>query len=417
MSTPVIEDDGAPDGPFFPPAGAAPSPGADPAAGASEGDGARLERKARRRRRRRARRITYLVALIVLAPAIGSYVRALRYPGSASMAVRSIEWMRDHGGGSFVDNIEVWYYTHNGPPAHGRPGGPFPAAPSVAALAASRQALRTGHVGALHPGVAPTQPGEAEWNPGPTVGGGLPGIYTSWFRPDPKHPTLVAGVISVDPTAARLDLVAGTLEPGGGPWPGSSQVDPAQRDRTLAAFNSGFKIHDSHGAFFVDGRTSHRFQVGSAALVIYRDGTATVGQWGRDVAMGPNVHAVRQNLSLIVDKGKPVPGLVHNWDKLWGSRKSQLEYVWRSGVGVDAQGHIIYVAGNKFTLQTLADALVQAGAVRGMQMDIHNAMVSANLFRPGPQGPQATKLLPAMPRPATRYLQPDQRDFFTVVAR
>ena len=84
------------------------------------------------------------------------------------------------------------------------------------------------------------------------------------------------------------------------------------------------------------------------------------------------------------------------------------------------QGHLIYIAGNSFTPSTLAKALVEAHAVRGMQLDIHNDMVTANLFAPQRLHPgliHATKLLPSMPRPATRYLQPDQRDFFTVVLR
>ena len=55
-----------------------------------------------------------------------------------------------------------------------------------------------------------------------------------------------------------------------------------------------------------------------------------------------------------------------------------------------------------------------------MELDIHYDMVTANLFTPAappPRPDDATKLLPSMPRPATRYLQPDQRDFFTVTLR
>ena len=79
----------------------------------------------------------------------------------------------------------------------------------------------------------------------------------------------------------------------------------------------------------------------------------------------------------------------------------------------------MYVAGNHFTLTTLAAALTQAGAVRGMQLDIHTPMVTANLFKLGSGDPRSAplKLLPAMSRPADRYQAPDQRDFFTVTLR
>jgi hypothetical protein len=50
-----------------------------------------------------------------------------------------------------------------------------------------------------------------------------------------------------------------------------------------------------------------------------------------------------------------------------------------------------------------------------MQLDIHAALVTFNAFRPGPTGPRGEKLLPAMTRPRTRYLTPDQRDFFALL--
>ena len=56
-------------------------------------------------------------------------------------------------------------------------------------------------------------------------------------------------------------------------------------------------------------------RVGAASLVIYRNGTALVGEWGRDARMAPNVVAVRQNLNLLVDNGQAVPGL--NPNDIW----------------------------------------------------------------------------------------------------
>lgn len=64
-------------------------------------------------------------------------------------------------------------------------------------------------------------------------------------------------------------------------------------------------------------------------------------------------------------------------------------------------------------LNTLAAALVDAGAVRGMELDIHNGMTFFASWLPHPDGTATpTKLLPTMTRSANRYLVPDQRDFF-----
>ena len=136
--------------------------------------------------------------------------------------------------------------------------------------------------------------------------------------------------------------------------------------------------------------------------------------------MGPDIASVRQNLDLIVDHGAPVKGLVTDRGGRWGTVKSQLQYTWRSGLGVDAQGHLIYVAGRKMTLTQLATTLAQAGSVRAMQLDIHDNVVTFNWYRPitGTKTQvTGSRLTPAMTRDATRYLAPDQRDFLAVVAR
>jgi hypothetical protein len=44
-------------------------------------------------------------------------------------------------------------------------------------------------------------------------------------------------------------------------------------------------------------------------------------------------------------------------------------------LGVDAVGNPLYVGGANLDLATLADALAQAGAIRGMQLDIHDEMI------------------------------------------
>src|SRR4051794_24563812 len=92
----------------------------------------------RRPRRRLAVAVAVAVAVaipvaVLSAPAV-SYVAALTAPGSADWQTTSVEWVRDHGGGSLVDTVENWWYAHNRPtgvvpapgtlPTDGGPGGP-----------------------------------------------------------------------------------------------------------------------------------------------------------------------------------------------------------------------------------------------------------------------------------------------------
>jgi hypothetical protein len=96
-------------------------------------------------------------------------------------------------------------------------------------------------------------------------------------------------------------------------------------------------------------------------------------------------------------------------------------FVWRSAVGVDANGGLIYVGGNGLNAKTLGDVLVRAGAVRAMELDINSQWVSYyvydQVFPYNPTAVKGRKLLPDMQRGDDRYLQPGERDFFALFAR
>jgi len=68
----------------------------------------------------------------------------------------------------------------------------------------------------------------------------------------------------------------------------------------------------------------------------------------------------------------------------------------------------------------LAQALIELGAVRGMETDIHGQWPSFNVFRPNSKAGSkvvGTKLLKNMKPPANRYLKPDDRDFIAAFVR
>jgi hypothetical protein len=197
--------------------------------------------------------------------------------------------------------------------------------------------------------------------------------------------------------------------------PDTAQVPPPDRGGRVAIFNSGFTMAGARGGFLADGRTVGPPRPGSASVVIGRDGSATVGQWDRDVSLSSGVVAVRQNLDLTVDKSRAVKAPADNSGNRWGRTKNQVQYTRRWGLGVDAAGNLVSVGGSGLNLVTLAGAL---RAVRGMPLDIHNDMVA---FLAYPSGAAhvlgGVKLLPDMPGSLDRYLVPDERDFFVVTLR
>lgn len=228
--------------------------------------------------------------------------------------------------------------------------------------------------------VTPALADEGQWRVLASVSG-RPALQAAFVRPDASHTSYLAGIAYLDPSLVRFELHPGTQEPGHGPWELTPSL-PADRKGLLGAFNSGFRLAEAQGGYYADGRTMGTLRAGSAALIIKADGTATVGEWGRDASMGPNIAAVRQNLALLVDGGRVVGGIDDNAGHKWGATLGNKLYVARSGVGVTASGALVYVSGSSLSAGTLADLLQRAGCQRAMELDINPDWTSFSYYPP-----------------------------------
>ncbi len=357
----------------------------------------------------RARRVTLLSAVLVLLIAFISLMSALSKPSNVSGGVNFVEWLRNNGAGGIVSEVESVYYSLSAPSTGGAALKRLPKVGAAARVQVAQEAP-----GPIAPVITPPLAGEGSWrSTGPLVGGAAPLLVTS-FRPDPNYPQLVAGVAWIDHTRTSLQLYPGRYEP-----PNASsqlaEVPPGLRSKLLATFNSGFKLEDTGGAgFFADGHLDAPLKDGVATLIGYADGTVDVRRWSGGADPGPGVVFARQNLPLTVENGQLNPALSN--DSLWGTTLGNTVRVWRSGIGIDAHGNLLYAAADIQTAQSLARVLQRAGAVRAMELDINYEWTTFNFYSDfGAINP--TKLLPGMDRPATRYLSPDDRDFFAVYAR
>ncbi len=357
----------------------------------------------------RVRRIVVLASALLLFDVCASFAGAIVKPSNLGFGVRSVEWLRDNGAAWLVSDVEAVYYSLTAPSTGGAALKALPKV-GVAGAASSASSYRPP---AIAPVVSPPLPGEGVWRgTGPLVRGAPPVLVTT-FRPDPNYPEMVAGVAWIDSSRAWLQLYPGRYEPPNAGDP-LAEVPAQLRSGLLATFNSGFKLEDSGGGFVAFGHVYAPLRDGQATLIRYRDGTADVRAWNGGPDPGPNVEFARQNLPLIVSGGRLNPNLSDGPE--WGATLGNAVRVWRSGVGVDARGDIVYAAANDQTATSLAQILQRAGAVRAMELDINSEWVTFNFYgSPGAADP--TKLLPDMTRGATRYLSPDDRDFFAVYAR
>ncbi len=367
----------------------------------------------------RARRVAVVAASLALVPAVFSYVHTILEPSNSSIGIRSVEWLRDNGAAGLVSRAESIYYSLTAPSK----GGPtLRALPQVGygdAAGTRARRLRSQRLTAYRPHrVAPllhrALPGEGVWRsarPGPAATAPL--LITT-LRNQPEYPRVVAGLAWIDTKRTTVTLNPGRLEPSVPVPRGSMDVRYARRGKLLATFNSAFKLSDSHGGFVLNGKTYATMHDGLATMVGYRDGRVDVIDWRYGPNAPSSISFARQNLPLIVYKGHTNPNLGNGPE--WGATVGNAILVWRSGIGVDRYGNLIYAAGEDQTVGSLAATLAHAGAVRAMELDINSYWVSFITYgAPGASAP--SNLLPGMERPATRYLTPDDRDFFAVYSR
>jgi Phosphodiester glycosidase len=337
-------------------------------------------------------------------------------PSSLPLWPRSVEWLRAHHGNWLVDEVEHYYYTWKAP----KKGGPqLTTLPTVGVGVAPKTKAAGSHRLAVEPRrIAPVfaspLPGEGVWKGAGTLVRGRSPVLLTTFRTEVDYPRIVAYVAWFDHTRTSVAFYPGRYEPPNAPVRGPMQVPYGQRWRLLATFNGGFIYRDGNNGSSINGMQYEPLKDGLATLIAYRDGRVDVRTWHGGPVAGPQIAFARQSLPLIVDNGRLNPAL--NDSTQWGFTLGNAVRVWRTGAGIDRHGNLIYAAADYQTVATLAKILQRAGAVRAMQLDINPEWPTLITYTHG-GGLTPTKIVPNYQQPATRYLVPDDRDFFAIFRR
>ncbi len=204
---------------------------------------------------------------------------------------------------------------------------------------------------ALVPFTGPAVAGEGVWSPAGRPVNGMRVVWQTTLVP--PGGTQSAGISWMDTSLLSARLYSGSKSPGGGPYRYTAPIGPTQATSLVAAFNGGFTMDAAGGGYFTEGRTVVPLRRGAASLVIQADGSVNVGVWGSDMVMTRDVVSVRQNLVPLVAGGRPTPAASTNW-QAWGSTCGAtscaasvpgIEHQWRSGLGVTADGALVYATG------------------------------------------------------------------------
>jgi len=375
-----------------------------------------LRRQAAARRRRRRRRLLLSAPFLgLLCWAIVSYAIWMLKPTSMRFGPRSVEWVRAEVpfGNSLVDEVEHIYYTADAP----KKGGPAPKTLPVVGLNLPRSRKAAVGPRPIKPVFAHPLPGEGIWKPtGPPVDGGPPVLVTS-FRPEVEYPELLAYVAWFDHTRSAIGYYPGRYEPPNATVRGPMMVPYGQRWRLLATFNGGFTYEDGENGSTLNGKVNEPLKDGKATLLGYRDGRVAIVDWRGGPNAGREVAWARQSLAPIVWNGRLNPKLNEDPNSPdWGFTLGGVTRVWRTGVGIDRRGNLIFVAAEGQTVISIAKALRHAGAVRAMELDINPDWHTLITYT-HKHGLTPKMVEPQPNQPADRYLTSDDRDFFAVYKR
>ena len=339
---------------------------------------------------------------------------ALTGGGTASTGSRLADWARFHGLGWAVGDTHSKASTvkaggrraaATATISPSRPGSNHPTRPMLLSYLAPPSPI---------PAQAqPAAPDEGLWQPLVSLHGQA-AIRAAFLRPDAQFTNARVGVAWLNQKLVKMVLHPGYTAPGGSGWSQPSQVPPSQRDALLATFNSGFLMPAAQGGYWQDGASAQPLRMGAASMVLYKDGHVDVVRWDAATPR-PDVAAVRQNLTLLVDSGSITAEV---GGASWGATLGGGTYVWRSAVGIRTDGALLFAAGASMSPRTLANIMHDAGAVRAMQLDINPSWTNFITYTHPAQGVAVPHMLTSDEQPNPyRYLQPSSRDFVAVLAR
>lgn len=274
----------------------------------------------------------------------------------------------------------------------------------------------------------PAAPAKPKYPPYPRVLAAAEQTAPSGFRPAVQwHGQTAAWVartsagitlLSFNQRLVDLHLHSGTIDAGASGWRWGPAIAGRERRRLIAAFNGGFRLNTDAGGFEAYGRTAVSLRPGLGSIVTYTDGTTDIGSWGSQVpAHGKKVASVRQNLSLLINRGSAASSV--SCVACWGATLGGVSDPARSALGITGEGRLMWAGGEHLTPAQLAQAMVSAHVVRAVELDINpewvNAYVYGHRHGHGPLAPVA--MVPGQNGIPGEFLTPWGRDFFSVNGR
>ena len=374
--------------------------------------------------------VTKSLAAIFVVWNVISFISYVGHDNGDTTSQRIATWGRNHHMGSLIDWMETRVYST--PPskdpaknleltapalapvpttttilaAGGAPAQPSTATPTTLAVGPAPVAPKP-----ISPLISPALDTEGQWTPIARAAG-HDAIWATSVRPLPDAGGVVASVVEMDQTHLRAGLFNGAEEPGGS-WRRSNRVPAELQPALLAAMNGGFRFEHIKGGYKTEGVVVKPLKDGDATLAVGTDGHLALGEYGRDLTDDGSWISLRQNLILIVDKGKSQIQKGLDQGVWWGADYGNAVYVPRSAACVMGNGRLAYVLVGKVNATQLAQSLINIGCVKAMQLDINGTWPVFFTFGPDANGNLTGHFVDKrMGGSPNRYLTGSTKEFF-----
>jgi len=272
-------------------------------------------------------------------------------------------------------------------------------------------------------------PGDGEWVgiKDPRHPDEAPRMFKTLLHPDKGRSWAEVFVVAIDLKEVELYPVAGTQEP----QPDSDDAKkyaregkiPVPKQATLiAAFNGGFMTEHGGYGMKLDGVTIAKAKPRACTIAFYKDASMRIASWPELSASESDMLWFRQTPECMWENDKLHAGLqAGSGLKKWGSTVDGETVIRRSGIGLNADRNVLYVAiTNHTSARVLADGLHHAGATDVAQLDVNWSYPKFVTFEPIGH---TTVLHPVPLAPGFEYSddeylrKKEKRDFFYILRR
>ncbi len=309
---------------------------------------------------------------------------------------------------------------------------PSASAAPVTSAAPSEAPLASTTFNPVNPGPALKEwsaPGDGEWVgiKDPRHADEAPRMYKTLLHPDKGRSWAEVFVVAIDLKQVELFPVAGTQEPqpdsdDAKKYVRDGKIPVAKQATLIAAFNGGFMTEHGGYGMKLDGVTIAKPKARACTIAFYKDDSMRIASWPELSASEADMLWFRQTPECMWEGDTLHAGLqAGSGLKKWGSTVDGETVIRRSGIGLNADRSVLYVAiTNHTSARVLADGLHHAGATDVAQLDVNWSYPKFVTFEPIGH---TTVLHPVPLAPGFEYSddeylrKKEKRDFFYILRR